>query len=155
MKVRDVMTKFPAVCTPDMPIESAARLMVNADCGAIPVVGEVAELPIGMITDRDIVVRAVALGRGPEILVREIMSSPAVTVTDDMGLRDCIDLLESRQIRRAIVVDATGRCVGIIATADIAQHASRRKSGELLEKVSRPSITSTTSRSPGAAARSH
>jgi CBS domain-containing protein len=140
MKVRDVMTKSPAVCTPDMPIEAAARLMVNADCGAIPVVGEVAEIPIGMITDRDIVVRAVALGRGPETLVRECMTAPAVTVSDDMSLGDCIDMLEDRQIRRAIVIDGSGRCIGVVATADIAQHASRRKAGELLEKVTKPSI---------------
>jgi CBS domain-containing protein len=147
MKVRDAMTRSPATCTPTMTIAEAARLMANADCGSLPVLGEDDEFPIGMITDRDIAVRAVAAGRGPETLVGECMSTTAHTITEDARLDDCIELLELRQIRRAIVVDHTGRCVGVIAQADIASHASKRKSGELLRSVSQPSEAPTLSKS--------
>lgn len=143
MKARDVMTRFPATCVPDMPVAAAARLMISADCGAIPVVGEQDELPIGVITDRDIVVRAIANDLGAETPVRDCMTTPAITVTEDTSLRDCIELLEQRQIRRVLVVDVAGRCTGIIAQADVAGHASKRKAGELLQEVSKPSITST------------
>lgn len=139
MRVRDAMTKSPATCTPMMTIAEAARQMMNADCGALPVVGEHGDMPIGMITDRDIAIRAVAAGRGPETLVGECMTTSAHTVTEDTRLDDCIELLEERQIRRAIVVDDAGRCIGVIAQADIASHASKRKSGELLRQVSQPS----------------
>lgn len=140
MKVRDAMTRFPATCTPDTTLEAAARLMVSADCGGIPVIGELDEFPIGMITDRDMVVRALALGRGPDVPVRDCMTMPAITVTEETDLDDCIEVLEQRQIRRAIVVDHSGRCSGIIAQADIASHASKRKAGELLREVSQPVV---------------
>lgn len=143
MKVSEVMTKFPATCTPDQTVAAAARLMISADCGAIPVVGEQDELPIGVITDRDIVVRAIANDLGPETLVRDCMTTPAITVTTETSLGDCIKLLEQRQIRRVFVVDEAGRCIGVVAQADIAEHASKRKAGELLQEVSRPSIVST------------
>jgi CBS domain-containing protein len=141
MKVRDVMTAFPATCTPQSTIAEAANLMLSADCGAIPVIGETDEMPIGMITDRDIAVRAIARRRGPNTTVSVCMTTPAFTVTDDTDLDDCIELLEERQIRRAIVVDSTGRCCGIVAQADIASHTSKGTSGELLKVVSRESIT--------------
>ncbi len=131
------MTRFPAICTPSTTIQAAARLMVSADCGAIPVTGELDEFPLGIITDRDIAVRGTANGRGPETLVSECMTMPVFTVTEDTDLADCIELLEERQVRRAIVVDTTGRCVGIISQADIASHASKRTAGELLQYVSR------------------
>jgi len=138
MKARDVMTLFPATCTPDTTIAAAARLMVSADCGAIPVIGETDERPVGVITDRDMVVRALAQDRGPELRVRDCMTSPAITVTEDASLHEVITLLEQRQIRRVIVVAEDGRCVGIIAQADIAEHASRDTAGELLHEISRP-----------------
>jgi CBS domain-containing protein len=147
MRVREVMTKSPATCTPQTTIAEAARMMLHADCGALPVVGEDDDFPIGMITDRDIAIRAVAAGRGPDTLVGECMTAPAHTVTEDARLDDCIELLELRQIRRAIVVDRDGRCVGVIAQADIASHASKRKSGELLRNVSQPSDVSALSKS--------
>lgn len=134
------MTRFPATCTPDTTIAAAARLMVSADCGAIPVIGEQDEMPIGVITDRDIAVRAVARGLGPDLLVRDCMTSPAITVIEDTSLDDCIDLIEKRQIRRVVVVGSDGRCIGIVAQADVAEHASKRKAGELLQSVSKPSV---------------
>lgn len=138
MKIQEVMTKYPITCTPDTTIGAAARFMADADCGALPVIGERDEMPIGMITDRDIVVRAIALGRGSQTPVRECMTSPAVTLTEDTDLDECIKLLEERQIRRVLVVNNSGHCVGIVAQADVAEYASKRKAGALLQQVSKP-----------------
>jgi CBS domain-containing protein len=139
MKVRDLMTRHPICCSPDDSLETAARRMADGDCGAIPVIDEVERFPIGIITDRDIVVRAVATAGTTDLRVRDCMTAPAVTVTEDMDLNDCVSLLEQAQLRRLIVVDRDGRCSGIVAQADIASHASKRKTGELLRYVSQPS----------------
>jgi CBS domain-containing protein len=139
MKVRDVMTKQVSCCTPEATLEMAARVMAVCDCGSVPVVHGVDRIPIGMITDRDIVVRALAEGEGSDLTVGDCMTYPAITVPEDMRLDECIELLERAQIRRAIVVDGEGRCCGIVAAADIASHTSKRKAGELIQYVSQPS----------------
>ncbi|HEU4734191.1 MAG TPA: CBS domain-containing protein, partial [Kofleriaceae bacterium] len=96
-------------------------------------------VPVGIITDRDIVVRAVAAPGSARLHVRDCMTTPPITVTEDVSLDDCIEMLEQAQIRRMIVVDDHGRCTGIVSQADIASHSSKRKSGELLRRVSQPS----------------
>jgi CBS domain-containing protein len=139
MKVRDVMTRSPTCCTPDTSLFVVARLMIDCDCGAIPVVDLPEGKPIGMITDRDIVMRAIAVGRDPMYLkARDCMTASAITVTEDTSLHDCLELLELGQIRRVIVVDSFGRCCGIVSQADIAAHASKRQAGDLLRHVSHP-----------------
>lgn len=117
-------------------------MMVARDCGAIPVVGDViGRRPIGMITDRDIVTRMIAAGRDPMTLTaRDCMTTPAVTITENTRLHECVEMLELGQIRRAIVVDTSGSCVGVIAQADIARHASKRETGDLVREVSKPSV---------------
>lgn len=140
MKVKDVMTTDPTCCTPGCSLENVARLMRARDCGAIPIVGDLeTKYPIGIVTDRDIVIGAVARGANIALTtVSESMSTPAFTLTEDADLDDCIELLEERQIRRVIIVDRTGRCVGIVSQADIATCTSRRTAGELLHEVSKP-----------------
>jgi CBS domain-containing protein len=139
MKARDVMTKCPTCATPDARLEAIARMMIQCDCGAIPIVSEESGLPLGMVTDRDIVVRTIADGLDPLVLTaRDCMTTPAVSVSEEEDLGDVVDLLERRQIRRAIVVDQNGALSGIISLADIAPHASKRKGGELLREVSVP-----------------
>ncbi len=140
MKVSELMTNDPTCCTPETSIEAVARLMVDVDCGAIPVVGDLtSRFPIGIVTDRDIVVRTIAAGNNPlELTARDCMTAPAITVTKDTTLADCVDLLELNQIRRVVVVDRDGRIAGILAQADIAMHLSKRKAGELLQEVSEP-----------------
>lgn len=140
MKVRDMMTKSPATTTPDATLEAVARLMRGADCGMIPVLGE-DQMPIGAITDRDIVIRAIAEGVWGQAPVRDYASTPAITVTEETDLDECIEILEERQIRRVIVVDTSGRCVGVVAQADVAEHASKRKAAEMLQEVSKPAST--------------
>jgi CBS domain-containing protein len=138
MNVRDVMTRQQvACCTPEATLHTAACLMAARDCGALPVI-DLDRFPIGMITDRDIVVRGVTEDAA-DMTVRDCMTAPAITIDEDTDLDDCIDLLERAQIRRIIVVDNHGKCVGIVAQADIAAHVSKRKAGELLRYLSRPS----------------
>ena len=139
MQIRDAMTKDPVCCTPDTTIATVARMMVDHDCGAIPVVVDlVTRTPIGMVTDRDIVTRTLALGIDPlGVPVRVCMTAPAVTLPDDAGLDDCVALLERGQIRRALIVDRSGACVGIVAQADIARCASKRETGDMVREVSR------------------
>jgi len=139
MKVSEVMTKDPACCTPETGLKEVARLMVEHDCGEIPVVdGQRTMRPVGVVTDRDIVVRCVAEGKNPlEAEAGDVMSSPVVTVTPDMTLEEVADLMEEHQLRRVPVVDEAGVICGIVAQADIAHHASAREVAEVVREVSR------------------
>jgi CBS domain-containing protein len=142
MKVRDLMTRDPVCCTGDTPIAVVARLMSQHDCGAIPVVGDLTtRLPIGIVTDRDIVRRTLAAGIDPLCTVaRDCMTAPPITIAEDARLHECVKLLELSMIRRVIVVDAESRCVGIVAQADVARRASKRETGDLVREVSQPSV---------------
>jgi CBS domain-containing protein len=138
MIVRELMTANPACCVRDARIADVARLMIENDCGAIPVIAEDGR-PIGVITDRDIVCRAVAGNRNPlEVTAAEVMTHEAVTVTPDMSAERCCEVLEENQIRRAIVVDDAGRVCGIVAQADLARR-SQVLAGEVVAAVSQPS----------------
>ena len=143
MQVKDLMTPDPTCCTPDTTLQRVAELMVEHDCGEIPVVDNVASmLPVGVITDRDITCRTVAKGLNPLTLtVSDCMTAPCVTVTPDTSLAECCRILEENQIRRVPVVDASGACCGIVALADIAQHAKRRETAEVVKEVSEPSAS--------------
>ena len=137
MKVREIMTANPASCTPETSLDAVARSMEQHDCGALPVVASAGSGVVGIITDRDIVIRAVAKGRNPlDVAAEPCMTSPVVTVDVDTRVDECITLMETKQIRRVPVVDSAGRLVGIVAQADIARHQSRKESGELLKGVS-------------------
>jgi|ERR1044072_1464825 CBS domain-containing protein len=143
MQVKDIMTANPAVCTPETTLQRVAELMVENDCGEIPVVEEMTNRrPVGVITDRDIVCRTVAKGINPlEVAVSGHMTTPCVTVSPDTPLEDCCRVLEENQIRRVPVVDADGACCGIVALADVARHAEKRDAGEVIREVSEPSAS--------------
>jgi CBS domain-containing protein len=140
MQVKDVMTSDPACCTPDSMLQRVAEMMVENDCGEIPVVENMASMkPIGVITDRDITCRTVAKGLNPlTMTVSDCMTTPCVTVTPDTSLDDCCRVLEGNQIRRVPVVDEGGACCGIVALADIAKHAPKRETAEVVKEVSEP-----------------
>jgi CBS domain-containing protein len=112
--------------------------MVDFDCGEIPVVQDYeSAFPVGVITDRDIVCRAVAKGKNPlELTVGDCMSTPLIAMTDDATLEECYRVLEENQIRRIPVVDADGSCIGIVSLADISRSVSRRDSAEVLYEIS-------------------
>ena len=139
MDLTSVMTPNPACCTIDTPIQQVARMMLDNDCGEIPVVDE-SRRPIGVVTDRDIAVRVVAQGRDVNtVTARDCMSTPVVSVDVKAGLSDVLEVMESKQIRRVPVVDQSGALVGIVAQADVALHGRDKKTGNLVEEVSRPS----------------
>ena len=140
MFVKDCMTADPACCTPDTALHAVVRLMIENDCGEIPVVSSMSDRrPIGVITDRDIALRTVGEGRNPlEMTAGECMSAPCVSVTPDMGLHACCVVMEQKQIRRVPVVDDAGACVGIVALADIARHAGQGELSEVVKELSQP-----------------
>ncbi|WP_371827029.1 CBS domain-containing protein [Microvirga sp. VF16] len=131
------MTANPACCASETPMKDAAKLMADKDCGELPVVDEQGR-PIGVVTDRDICCRGLAEGKSPETPVREVMSSPVVTVTPGTSLEDCCKTLEENQIRRVPVVDENGSCCGMVSQADIAQHAPENETARVVRDVSRP-----------------
>ena len=140
MQVKDVMTADPACCTKDSSLQEVAKLMVEHDCGEIPVVAsQETRKPIGVITDRDIVVRSVAKGENPlDLTAADCMTEPCVTVTPEMSIEECGNILESNKIRRVPVVDEAGSCCGIVAVADIALRAGGTVSTEVVKEVSEP-----------------
>jgi CBS domain-containing protein len=149
MKVKEIMSKDPACCTRETSLQDVAVLMVEHDCGEIPVVDSMeSKRPVGVVTDRDITCRTVALGKNPlELRARDCMSSPAVTVTPETSVDDCCNVMEENQLRRVVVIDASGCCCGIVSQADIAEHGSKGEAGEVVKEVSRKSHNGA-SRSP-------
>ncbi len=140
MKVKDIMTKYPACCTPETELSDVARIMADRDCGQIPVVdNQTTKRVIGVVTDRDIVVRAVADQRDTAgMTAGDIMSTPAVTVRPESSIEECCRTLEEHKFRRAPVVDEHDCCCGMISQADIAQHASGKLTAEVVKTVSQP-----------------
>jgi CBS domain-containing protein len=139
--VSDVMTSDVLCATAETPLGEIAQLMRDNDCGAIPIIDGTETLrPIGIITDRDITVRAVAEGRNPlELSARDAMSEGAITIGPDADLEECLDLMEENQLRRIIVVDTEGAVVGLVAQADIVEWASDEEAGELVQEISEDS----------------
>lgn len=120
-------------------MNDVAILMVEADCGEIPVTDGANKL-IGVVTDRDIVVRVVAKGKNPSaVSAADCMSQPVVVVNEDATLEQVMSVMEENQIRRVPVVDASGCCCGIISQADVAHSASENETGEMLREVSKDS----------------
>lgn len=140
MRVKDIMTADPACCISETALQEVAQMMVDHDCGEIPVVEDKeTKLPIGVITDRDIVCRTLARGINPlDLTVSDCMTKPCVTVTPDMSVEECSRIMEENKIRRVPVVDASGSCCGIVALADIALHAKEGVTAEVVKEVSEP-----------------
>jgi CBS domain-containing protein len=136
VKVEALMTRDPAILRPESTCAEAAALMKREDCGSLPVVDDGSL--VGIVTDRDIVLRAVAEKKDPERLaVSEIMTSDPVTVTPDTSAADASKLMSDNQVRRLPVVDG-GRLVGILAIGQLARHESDDAAGETLKEVSQP-----------------
>ncbi|MDQ3001537.1 MAG: CBS domain-containing protein [Fibrobacterota bacterium] len=141
MKIKEIMTENPICCVGETNLEEVARMMVENDCGAIPVVEDQENWkPVGIITDRDIICRAVAEGKNPlEMTAGEVMTASPVTASQEASVEECIREMEIHQLRRILVVDDSGSCSGIVALADIALHTGDKETGEVVEEVSRPS----------------
>jgi CBS domain-containing protein len=137
MKVRDIITEHPTCATADQTLADAARMMKECDCGAIPVVEDQASRrPLGIITDRDIVIRGIAEGRQPSsTAIQNCMTKSLVTASPDDDLDECAKLMEKHQVRRILVVE-NDAVAGIVAQAHIARNASRSTAGNMVQEIS-------------------
>ena len=134
MKISDVMTPNPKTVKPSDDIQVAARIMRDEDTGAVPVIE--GDRVVGMITDRDIVIRAIADGDF-ECTIDDIVSDDVVCATPDMSTAEAAELMSEHQIRRLPVVDDDERLVGILSIGDIAVKEGRdSRTGETLENIS-------------------
>lgn len=133
MLVREIMTRNPICCTPNERLDKVALMMLEHDCGEIPIT-ENGKL-LGVITDRDIACRGVAHRKALDTPVRELMTRKPFTITADVHVDHAIELMEMKQVRRVPVVNATGELVGILSQADIAEKLPQ-KSEELLRAIS-------------------
>ena len=137
MQVREVMTKSVKIVSPDDTIDKAAKLMADIDCGALPV-GENDRL-LGMITDRDITLRAVATGKVPaQTTVREVMSPDIKYVFEDETSDAAAENMSRLQVRRLPVLNRQKRLVGIVALGDLAVKPDGRAPATALKGVSKP-----------------
>ena len=138
MQLKDIMTRDPVVIGPDTTLKEAAGKMREIDSGIMPV-GDNDRL-VGMLTDRDITVRATANGKDPNATkVREVMTEDVVYCFEDDDVRAAASKMEQHQIRRLIVLNRDKRLVGIVSLGDVAVDAGdERLAGEVTERVSEP-----------------
>jgi CBS domain-containing protein len=134
MNIRDVMTPNPTCVSPEDSIQNAARIMRDMDTGAVPVVEN--GRPVGILTDRDIVVRAVAEDGQLNRPVREIVTGGIVSASPDMSTREAADLMSEHQVRRLPVVE-NERLVGIVSIGDLAvKEGKDKRMGDALQDIS-------------------
>jgi len=132
--IRDLMTESPVTCEPSATVAEAARVMANEDIGPVPVVQE--GRIVGLVTDRNLVVRVLAEGRDPNTTtIGEIASSDLVTVQPDSHLDEALRLMAQNQVRRLPVVEGD-QLVGIVAQSDVARAAEEEDTGEVVQQIS-------------------
>jgi len=135
MKISECMTRDVRLANPDMSLQEAARLMGECDAGCLPV-GENDRL-VGMLTDRDIAIRAVAQGKGPDARVRDAMTRDVEWCYEDDDAAEALQHMADEQIRRMPVLSREKRLVGIISLGDLAERAQPRETGDALCAISR------------------
>jgi CBS domain-containing protein len=136
MKVSQAMTRNVRVASPNDSLQEAARVMADLDAGVLPV-GESDRL-VGMITDRDIAIRGVAKGKGPDAKVRDVMTAEVKYCFEDQDLEEVTRNMGDIQVRRLPVLNRDKRLVGIVSLGDIATSRAREEAGEALSEISRP-----------------
>lgn len=138
MQLREVMTRNVEEISPQIPLTQAAEKMRSLDVGALPVCKD--GRPLGMLTDRDITLRAVAAGRDPsQMLVSEAMTPSIIFCYEDDDVREAAKIMQQKQVRRVVVFDHDDCPCGIISLGDIATRAQDGQlSSEVLERVSEP-----------------
>ncbi len=143
MTCAEVMTPSPTACNPQHTAIDAAELMRREDCGLLPVVSDDGKKLIGVLTDRDIVLRVVAEGRDPRsTAVSEVMTTDIVTCLPQENVEMAMEQMATRQVRRIPIVDRDGSLVGIVAQADVATRiASVQETGQVVQAISESQIT--------------
>jgi CBS domain-containing protein len=142
VRVRDVMTPDPAFCTPDCTAREAAILMRDNDSGSIPVVeSDSSRKLVGIVTDRDLAIRGLAEGKGPDTEIRGLMTEGPTAAAPEDEVEVVREVMVAQQVRRVPVVDEDGLIVGIVAQADIAREdgaATDQEVGRIVEAISDP-----------------
>ncbi len=134
-RVRDVMTSNPRAIQPSTPIVEAARMMRSEDTGVLPILD--GERLTAVLTDRDIVVRAIADGLDPQTTTAGgVASSELVTIDPEQTLDEASRLMAQHQVRRLPVVEEDGRLVGILAQADLARASDAAQAGQVVQEIS-------------------
>lgn len=145
MRVREMMTPDPAFCTPGSTARDAAILMRDNDCGSLPVVEtDSSRKLVGTVTDRDLTIRGLAEGKGPDTPIRELMTDDPTSAAPDDEVEIVREVMVAQQVRRVPVVDQNGLVVGIVAQADLARvdgAASDQEVGRIVEAISDPRPT--------------
>lgn len=136
--VQEIMTRQVEVVRPDAPIREAAEMMRSLDVGSLPVCD--GQRLVGMITDRDITIRAIADGRDPgQTPVADAMTPEIVYCYDDQDVREVAHLMEERQIRRLPIISRDKQLVGIVSLGDLAVDTGKKKmAGRTLTEISKP-----------------
>jgi CBS domain-containing protein len=134
MIVSDAMTAQVAVAAPHTPVREVARTMARVETGAVPVVDD--GRVVGLITDRDIVLRVVAEDASPDTPVSQVMTSEVETCRESDNLAEAAAKMGARQIRRLVVLDERGRLAGILSLGDIAIDYGAKAVGRTLEEIS-------------------
>jgi len=137
MKISECMTRDVRVADPAETLQDAARTMADIDAGILPV-GKNDRL-VGIITDRDIAIRAVGTGRAPDAKIRDVMSEEVKYCFADDEVDDILYEMAQQQIRRMPVVDRNKRLVGIVSISDLASYGETMRAGEMLGEIARPS----------------
>lgn len=143
MRARDIMTRDPECCRPDQTARDAAQVMRDRDCGCVPIVDDAGTV-VGIVTDRDLAVRGIATGKESTTKLIDLMTVSASCCGADDDLRDVEQKMAELQIRRIPIVDASGRCLGIISQADIARASAtdspvtEQEIALVVEKISQP-----------------
>jgi CBS domain-containing protein len=146
MQAQQVMTKDPACCTPTDTARDAARLMRERDCGSIPIIDPDSNEVVGMVTDRDLAIRAIAEGLTPDTKLSELMSATVSCCGPNDDLEAIEQTMKDVQVRRVPIVDDDGCCVGIISQADIARAAkhdgrvTEHEVAVVIEEISEPRV---------------
>ncbi|HZN27216.1 MAG TPA: CBS domain-containing protein [Burkholderiales bacterium] len=136
MKVRDAMTHDVRLAKPEQTIREAARIMAEIDAGSVPVSDN--DRLVGMITDRDIAVRAVAQGKSPDTKIGEVMSHEVLYCFEDEELEEVSRNMGDVKVRRMPVVNRDKRLVGIISLGDLARHEEPAETGHAMSDIARP-----------------
>lgn len=144
MKISEIMTKNPRSVSPDTPVSEAAQVMKEEDVGMVPVVERVGGAEtrgrlVGVVTDRDIAIRAVAEGRAVDSPVSEVMSGGVKTCSPDDSVEEAMNMMGREQVRRIPIVDERGSLVGVVAQADLVRMTGKDRQAErTVEQISQP-----------------
>jgi CBS domain-containing protein len=138
MKLREIMTSDVEILHPDDTLLTAARKMRERDIGFLPVYD--GDQLIGVVTDRDLVMRGLAAGMQPDAMIgRDLLTAPAIYCYDDQSVDEASGLMRDNQIRRLVILHrGDDRVIGVVSLGDLAMNADKKTSGEVLQSVSEP-----------------